>query len=116
MHSLDLRWLKAAGHRQMVFQKCLNDRRSLISSKTKRSNMDLTPNHLAQLLDKLGKNLVRDAIHPVLGITLAQWLLDDESGVVDCLATGAVALLMILSAATISFGCAKVVSVIGRKE
>ncbi len=78
--------------------------------------MSLTPSQLAQFLDKLGKNLLRDAIHPVLGITLAQWVLDGESGISDCLATGFVALLMILAAATISFGCARVVSAIARKE
>nr|MBL8409980.1 hypothetical protein [Dechloromonas sp.] len=78
--------------------------------------MNLTPSQLAQFLDKLGKNLVRDAIHPVLGITSAQWMLDDESGITDCLATGTVALLMILAASMVAFFCAKAITALGRKK
>lgn len=78
--------------------------------------MKLTSSELGKFLETLGRNLVHDAIHPVLGITLAQWLLDEESGIADCLATGVVALLMILAAALMSFGCARIIYLFNRSK
>lgn len=78
--------------------------------------MNWTSNELGKFLETLGRNLLLDAIHPVLGITLAQWLLDEESGIADCLATGAVALLMILAAGLLSLACARILSLINHSK
>ncbi len=78
--------------------------------------MNWTSNELGKFLETLGRNLLQDAIHPVIGITLAQWLLDDGSEMADCLATGAVALLMILAASLISVCCARIISLLNHRE
>lgn len=78
--------------------------------------MNFLPSDLAKFFDILGKNLVRDAIHPVCGITIAQWLLDTESAVTDCLATGLVALLMILAAALVSLGISRIIVLLDRNQ
>ena len=71
---------------------------------------------LCKFLETLGRNLLHGAIHPTLGITLAQWLLDDDSEIADCLATGVVALLMILAASLISVCCARIISLFNHSK
>lgn len=66
--------------------------------------MNFFTNDKARYLDRLGRNLLRDAWYPSLGISVAKALLDSESTLLDCLATGAVALLLIVAAAIFCFG------------
>lgn len=100
----------------MVFQKYTPPPGRFVLSVTGNENMTWTSKELGKFLETLGRNLLHDAIHPVLGITLAQWLLDDESGIADCLATGAVALLMILIAGLLSLGCSRIISLINQSK
>jgi hypothetical protein len=66
--------------------------------------MTFSTNDQARFLNLLGRNLLRDAWYPTLGIIAAQALLDAESTLVDCLANGALVLLLIVAAAMFCFG------------
>lgn len=64
--------------------------------------MNFSTNDSVRYLQLLGRNLLRDAWYPSLGIAIAHALLDAESSVMDCLAAGAITLSLIVAAATFS--------------
>lgn len=66
--------------------------------------MIFSTNDQAGILNLLGKNLLRDAWYPTLGIIAAQALLDAESTLADCVANGVLVLSLIVAAAMFCFG------------
>jgi hypothetical protein len=67
-------------------------------------------NHLVRYLELLGRNLLRDAWYPTLGIATACALLDVEPSTMDCFVAGAVTLSVIVAAAMLCFGLSWVIS------
>jgi len=72
--------------------------------------MNFSTNDLVRYLQLLGRNLLRDAWYPSLGIAIARALLDVESSVMDCFASGTITLALIVAAATLCFGLSWVIS------
>lgn len=52
---------------------------------------------------RLGKNLLRDAWYPTVAIGLGQAIVSPEASILDCLATAAVLLVFITTAAMFCF-------------
>lgn len=56
-----------------------------------------------EFLRRMGKNLFREAWYPTVAIGIAQALISPESSLLDCLATAAVLLAFITTAAMFCF-------------
>ena len=72
--------------------------------------MNFPTSDLVRYLQRLGRNLLRDAWYPSLGIAIARALLDDASSVVDCFITGAITLSLIVVVAAFCFGLSRAIS------
>lgn len=59
---------------------------------------------MAKFFTVLGKNLLLDAWYPVVGIILAQALLNPEDSLADCFSNGFIVLSAIVGAAMFCFG------------
>lgn len=65
--------------------------------------MNLSRKDWIRFLHLLGKNLFRDAWYPTVALGLGQAIVSPEATILDCLATAAVLLVFIATAATFCF-------------